>query len=44
MSNLTRIVQKLDSPNELDRTYAAEDLGYLNSPEAVTAAARAFAA
>ncbi len=36
MSNLDEYVQKLASPNELDRTYAAEDLGYLNSPEAVT--------
>jgi HEAT repeat protein len=28
-------MEKLDCPNEAERTYAAEDIGYLNTPEGV---------
>jgi len=35
MSSLQEYMEKLDCPDEAERTYAAEDIGYLNSPEGV---------
>ena len=35
MSSLNEYAEKLKSHDETERTYAAEDLGYLNAPEAV---------
>ena len=35
MSSLKEHVEKLDSPDEAERIYAAEDIGYLNTPEGV---------
>ena len=35
MSGLTEYVEKLDCPDEAERIYAAEDIGYLNDPEGV---------
>jgi HEAT repeat protein len=35
MSSLEEFVKKLDCPDEAERIYAAEDLGYLNLPDAV---------
>ncbi len=35
MNSLTAHREKLDCPDEAERTYAAEDIGYLNNPEGV---------
>jgi HEAT repeat protein len=35
MSNLDEYIERLGDEGEIERTYAAEDLGYLNAPEAV---------
>jgi HEAT repeat protein len=35
MSTLKEYVEKLDCADEAERTYAAEDIGYLNSPDGV---------
>ena len=35
MSSLQEFMEKLDCPDEAERTYAAEDIGYLNTPEGV---------
>ena len=35
MSSLEEFVEKLDCADEAERIYAAEDIGYLNSPEGV---------
>ena len=35
MSSLPECIGKLEGTDEVERSYAAEDLGYLNSPEAV---------
>lgn len=35
MSGLTEYAEKLDCADEAERTYAAEDIGYLNVPEGV---------
>jgi HEAT repeat protein len=35
MSSIEEYVSKLDCPDEAERIYAAEDLGYLNAPEGV---------
>src|ERR1019366_4554998 len=35
MSSLQEFMEKLDCPDEAERTYAAEDIGYLNAPEGV---------
>jgi HEAT repeat protein len=35
VSSLTEFVEKLDCADEAERTYAAEDIGYLNIPEGV---------
>jgi HEAT repeat protein len=35
MSSLTEYVEKLECLDEAERTYAAEDIGYLNAPEGV---------
>jgi len=37
MSRLEEHVEKLDSPDEAERIYAAEDIGYLNAPDGVPA-------
>jgi HEAT repeat protein len=37
MSNLKEYLEKLDCPDEADRIYAAEDIGYLNTPDGVPA-------
>jgi HEAT repeat protein len=37
MSNLTDLAHKLDSADEAERIYAAEDIGYLNGPDGVLA-------
>jgi HEAT repeat protein len=37
MSSLKEYVEKLNCADEAERTYAAEDIGYLNSPEGVPA-------
>lgn len=37
MSSLTEFVEKLDCPDEAERSYAAEDIGYLNTPDGVPA-------
>lgn len=37
MSSLTEYVAKLNCADEAERTYAAEDIGYLNAPEGVPA-------
>jgi HEAT repeat protein len=37
MNNLTEYLEKLNGPDESDRLYAAEDIGYLNAPEGVAA-------
>ena len=37
MSSLKEYVEKLDCADEAERTYAAEDIGYLNVPEGVPA-------
>jgi HEAT repeat protein len=37
MSSLTGYVAKLNCADEAERTYAAEDIGYLNAPEGVPA-------
>jgi HEAT repeat protein len=37
MSNLTELADKLESADEAERIYAAEDIGYLNGPEGVLA-------
>ena len=35
MSSIAEYVEKLNDPEESERTYAAEDIGYLNVPEGV---------
>ena len=35
MSSLNEYMEKLDSPDEAERIYAAEDVGYYNAPEGV---------
>src|ERR1039457_4859974 len=35
MSSLQEFMEKLDCPDEAERTYATEDIGYLNAPEGV---------
>lgn len=35
MSSLKEFVEKLNCADEVERTYAAEDIGYLNTPEGV---------
>jgi HEAT repeat protein len=35
MSSLEEYSEKLDSPDEAERVYAAEDIGYLNAPDGV---------
>ncbi|MGD0438121.1 MAG: HEAT repeat domain-containing protein, partial [Bryobacteraceae bacterium] len=35
MSSLQEFMEKLECPDEAERTYAAEDIGYLNAPEGV---------
>jgi HEAT repeat protein len=35
MSSLDEYIEKLGSPDETERTYAAEDIGYLNTPDGV---------
>ena len=35
MSSLDEYIEKLGCPDEAERTYAAEDIGYLNTPEGV---------
>ena len=37
MSSLSEYVEKLDCPDEAERTYAAEDIGYLNVADGVPA-------
>ena len=37
MSSLKEYMEKLDCPDEAERTYAAEDIGYLNAPDGVPA-------
>jgi HEAT repeat protein len=37
MSSLKEYLEKLDCPDEAERIYAAEDIGYLNSPDGVPA-------
>jgi HEAT repeat protein len=37
MNGLKGYIEKLDDPDEAERTYAAEDIGYLNAPEGVPA-------
>jgi HEAT repeat protein len=37
MSSLNEYVEKLNCADEAERTYAAEDIGYLNSPDGVPA-------
>src|SRR5450755_2486155 len=37
MSCLKEFVEKLNCADEVERTYAAEDIGYLNTPEGVPA-------
>src|SRR5450755_813564 len=37
MSSLKEFVEKLDCSDEAERTYAAEDIGYLNTPDGVPA-------
>src|SRR5271170_5875780 len=37
MSNLKEYAEKLDSADEAERVYAAEDIGYLNGPDGVLA-------
>ena len=37
MSSLKEYVEKLDCADEAERTYAAEDIGYLNAPDGVPA-------
>jgi HEAT repeat protein len=40
MNNLTQYAEKLDCPDEAERVYAAEDIGYLNKAEGVPALLR----
>ena len=35
MSSLNEYIEKLGCPDEAERTYAAEDIGYLNTPDGV---------
>ena len=35
MSSLKEYMEKLDCPDEAERIYAAEDIGYLNAPDGV---------
>jgi hypothetical protein len=35
MSSLNQYLEKLDGPDEAERIYAAEDIGYCNAPEGV---------
>jgi len=37
MNNLQTYLEKLECPDEAERIYAAEDIGYLNAPEGVPA-------
>jgi len=37
MNDLKEYVEKLDCPEEAERIYAAEDIGYLNTPDGVPA-------
>ena len=37
MNNLQTYLEKLECPDEAERLYAAEDIGYLNAPEGVPA-------
>ena len=39
MSSLDEYIEKLGCPDEAERTYAAEDIGYLNTPDGVPASA-----
>ncbi len=40
MSSLKEYIEQLDSPGESERAYAAEDIGYLNTPDGVPALLR----
>ena len=35
MNSLNAHIEKLDCPDETERIYAAEDIGYLNAPDGV---------